>query len=70
MKYAFIRQQSKRFKVTRLLAVVDVSASGYYAWLDRPESARAVENRQIAARIQVFHKASREIYGSPRIHRD
>jgi len=70
VKYAFIRQQSKRFKVTRLLAAVDVSASGYYAWLDRPESARAVENRQIAARIQVFHKASREIYGSPRIHRD
>jgi putative transposase len=47
-----------------------VSSSGYYDWQDRPESARAKENRQLVTKISLFHKASREIYGSPRIHRD
>jgi putative transposase len=50
--------------------VLEVSPSGYYAWRDRPESLRAKQNRQLATKISLFHKASRGTYGSPRIHRD
>jgi putative transposase len=50
--------------------VLGVSSSGYYDWLDRPESARGKENRQLTLKIRCFHQASRRIYGSPRIHRD
>ena len=70
MKYAFIRAHSQSFKVVRLLSVLEVSPSGYYAWLDRPESRRVQSNRSLTAKILTFHKASREIYGSPRIHKD
>lgn len=70
MKYAFIRAHSQSYKVVRLLSVLEVSPSGYYAWLDRPESCRAQSNRALTAKILTFHKASREIYGSPRIHKD
>jgi putative transposase len=49
---------------------MDVSASGYYAWLNRPESTRSSKNRILLTKIRLLHKASRYIYGSPRIHQD
>lgn len=70
MKYAFIRAHSEEHRISRFCSVLGVSVSGYYAWRDRPESARAQRNRQLIARIRAFHKASRRTYGSPRIHRD
>lgn len=70
MKYAFIRVHSKDYSVVRLCQALEVSPSGYYDWYDRPESARAKKNRQLVTKISLFHKASRGIYGSPRIHRD
>ena len=50
--------------------VLDVSSSGYYDWLNRPESQRALENRRLTNRIVKFHQASHKIYGSPRIYKD
>lgn len=70
MKYAFIREHSTDYSVTRLCEVLEVSPSGYYDWRDRPESNRAKRNRKLMGKISLFHKASRGIYGSPRIHRD
>ena len=70
MKYAFIREHSQVYPVVRLCQVLEVSSSGYYAWCDRPESPRAQQNRRLTTKIAVFHRASRGIYGSPRIHRD
>src|SRR5436305_250150 len=48
--------------------VLGVSRSGYYAWASRPESARAVEDRTVAAEIRTAHADSRGRYGSPRVH--
>jgi len=48
----------------------DVSPSGYYDWLDRPESNRSSENRKLTDKIKYYHQQSREIYGSPKIHED
>lgn len=70
MKYAFIQSHRKQFKITRMCDVMEVSSSGYYDWRDRPESARAVENRRLTMKIRCFHQASKRIYGSPRIHQD
>tara|TARA_R110002167_G_C12542143_1_gene640096 strand:+ start:174 stop:986 length:813 start_codon:yes stop_codon:yes gene_type:complete len=50
--------------------VLEVSSSGYYDWVDRPESARARENRRLVSLIRCHHQACRRIYGSPRIHGD
>lgn len=70
MKYAFIRAHRTQHNVSRLCSVLEVSMSGYYAWLDRPESRRAQHNHQLVTKIALFHRASRHIYGSPRIHHD
>lgn len=70
MKYAFIKAQCQCHKVSRLVRVLEVSASGYYAWLVRPESTRAKTDRALVTKIHLFHKASRCIYGAPRIHKD
>jgi putative transposase len=47
---------------------MEVSVSGYYAWLKRPESKRKEENQQIVEEIKVIHKQSRNTYGSPRMY--
>lgn len=70
MKYAYIRAHSAEYSVSRLCQVLEVSTSGYYDWRDRPESDRSIENRHLLTKISLFHKASRQIYGSPRIHHD
>ena len=45
-----------------------VSAAGYYAWVARPPSPRAVEDASFVDKIRTAHAQSRETYGSPRIH--
>ena len=47
--------------------LLDVSASGYYAWLERAPSARAVSDAELLEKIRAIHTASRGTYGAPRI---
>jgi len=70
VKYAFIRAQQDQHKIQRMCEILEVSTSGYYDWIERPESERARENRRLVARIRGFHQASKAVYGSPRIHED
>src|SRR6202012_3908669 len=49
--------------------VLKVSRAGYYAWLGRPESPRAVEQAEVVERIREAHRDSRQTYGSPRVYR-
>ena len=46
---------------------LEVSRSGYYSWLDRPESERAQENMALLSRILAVHEKSDQTYGSPRM---
>src|SRR5882672_9080225 len=47
-----------------------VSASGYYAWCQRPESPHAARDRQLKVLVRASFAASKHRYGSPRIHED
>ncbi len=49
--------------------VLEVKASGYYAWRGRKPSLRAAENERLLEQIKVIHEASRGNYGSPKIYR-
>lgn len=44
--------------------VLDVSASGYYAWVDRRPSFRAQGDQHLLSHIQRIHEESRQAYGS------
>ena len=70
MKYAFIKGQRDTHKVVTMCRVLQVSTTGYYDWLARPESRRSIETRRLTAKIREFHRASRRTYGSPRIFKD
>ena len=56
------------FSVAALCRVLGVSPSGYYAWLCREPSKRALENAALTVRIEAIHKHSRGTYGALRIH--
>jgi len=50
--------------------VLDVSASGYYAWLDRPLSKRAREDLRLEIEIIAAHKRTRQVYGAEKLQYD
>ncbi len=68
MRFGFIRDNHETFRVGVMCDVLEVSTSGFYAWLGRPESARSLETRRLTGVIRDVHAASRETYGSPRVH--
>ncbi|TMQ95312.1 hypothetical protein ETD83_22555 [Actinomadura soli] len=47
---------------------MNVSTSGYYDWLGRPESPRALRDKDLTKMIREIHAESRGSYGSPRVH--
>ena len=63
MKYAFIRQHDNEFRVVRMCSVLQVSRSGYYHWVDRPESKRSREDRELLVHIRRVHLEGRRAYG-------
>lgn len=55
------------FPLAALCRVLKVSHSGYYAWLNRPQSARAKRDALLVPQIIASHERSDSTYGSPRI---
>jgi len=56
------------FSIRAMCRVLEVSASGYYAWRRRMISARSREDQGLRQTIRAIHARSRQTYGSPRIH--
>ncbi|AXF05813.1 IS3 family transposase [Paraburkholderia hospita] len=57
-----------RWPISTMARLLQVSSSGYYAWLGREPSRRALADAQLLARIRTLHASSRGTYGAPRIH--
>jgi transposase InsO family protein len=64
----FIRDHRESFEVGLMCKTLEVSRSGFYAWLGRGESNRAREDRRLTALIRDIFAESRRIYGVPRVH--
>ena len=53
--------------VQRMCRVLQVSPSGYYAWLDRAPSKRSIDDAVLVERIRAIHAESGATYGMPRV---
>ena len=71
-RYAFIRAEKActGFPVLRGCRLLEVSASGYYAWRDRAPSATAGRRAEIAAAAAEAYAASDGTHGYRRVHCD
>jgi len=68
MRFAFILAHALEYYITTMCRVLQVSKAGYYAWVKRPPSARAMADQPLTDQIRAIHRASRGTYGSPRVH--
>jgi putative transposase len=63
-----MRANQATFPIATMARLLGVSRAGYYAWLDRPPSARAEGDAALLRRIRTVHATSRQTYGAPRVH--
>jgi putative transposase len=54
--------------VNRLCQVLEISESGYYAWLKREPSQRKRDDERLGKLIEDAYQNNRQVYGSPRVH--
>jgi putative transposase len=68
VKFAWIKQQREFYPVNVMCQMLEVSRSGYYAWIDRPMSQRKIRQVELTGQIRQAHELGRGVYGSPRVH--
>ena len=68
MRYRFIDTHRGRWPVRVLCAALQVGPAGYYAWRDRPPSARQQRRDALRGEIEAIHARVKARYGSPRVH--
>ncbi len=70
VQYAFIKAHRREFDTAGRCRLLDVSRSGFYQWLRKPLSERALEDQRLLGLIRAAHTASHGVYGAPRIFLD
>ena len=67
MRFAFIDVEKTSYPMRILCRVLEVSRSGFYAWLARRPSARDLEDEQLRPKVVKAFETGRGTYGSPRV---
>jgi len=68
--YQFIELHQEQYAVKTMCRLLNVTRSGYYAWLKEPVSNRAQEDARLLRLIRASFLASHGIYGAPRVFLD
>jgi putative transposase len=63
-----VRAKQAEHPVATMCRVLEVSTSGYYAWVKREPSKRARADEVLRKKIEGIHRGSRGTYGRPRVH--
>lgn len=56
-----------QISVSRVLNILGVSTSGFYDYIKREPSKRALRKKEIKTQIQIKYDESKQIYGAPKI---
>lgn len=70
MKYAFINKHRPQFNVRSMCRMLRVHPSGFYAWLKKPFSERAVEDKRQTELLKDAWNESGKVYGYRKLHDD
>ena len=70
MKYHFINEHRHEHAVQLMCQLLEVSPSGFYEWVKRPLSDRAIEDQRLLVLIRASYTASHRVYGYRRVHLD
>jgi len=70
MRFAFIAKHRGIWPVAWLCEALDVSRSGFHAWLTRSPSQRARDDEKVGALVRASFIASDRTYGARRVWRD
>ena len=65
-----MREMRLRYPIPLMRQILNVSASGFYAWLDRPLSEWAKAEGRLEVEIKAAHKRTRQTYGAERLQRE
>ena len=65
-----MKEQRLNYPIPLLGCMLNVSASGYYAWVDRPLSQRAREEIRLELEIRAADRRTRQTYGPERLQYD
>jgi transposase InsO family protein len=66
----FIKNHVTEFPVEKMCKVLKVSTSGYYKWLSKPPSKRAIRKAMLIQEIHAIYRINKGRYGSPRITKE
>jgi transposase InsO family protein len=70
VRFAFIEAEKANYPVDLMCSVLEVSRSGYYAWVKREPCSRVLADRELSKKIGTIYEVSQGRYGSPRIHKE
>jgi putative transposase len=70
VKFVFIAAEKALYPVRLLCEVLEVSRSGFYAWVDRPAPPKTTADARLVLEIRAALVRGRGAYGSPRVHRE
>jgi putative transposase len=70
MRFAFIARHRHIWPVSWLCEALEVSRSGFHAWLNRLISTREIHDAKLVMAIETSFKASDRTYGARRVWRD
>lgn len=60
--YGFIKANRHKYDIRMMCRLMGVARSGYYAWLKKPESDRALEDKRLLKLIRASFAASQGVY--------
>jgi putative transposase len=63
-----VKAHQAEYPIVTMCRVLEISTSGYYAWLKRPPSERSRGDAALLERTRAIHERSKGTYGVPRVH--